>query len=46
MVSALSQAIINAEYEKIWQGRAPTQREHELLMLRILRASQGRDFGL
>ena len=46
MVSALSQAIINAEYEKIWQGRAPTQREHELLMLRILRASQGHDVGV
>ena len=35
MASALSQAIINAEYEKIWRGRAQTQREHELLMSRI-----------
>ena len=46
MASALSQAIINAEYEKIWRGRAPTQREHELLMSRIWRASQGHDVGV
>lgn len=46
MTSALSQAIINREYEKIWKSRAQTQREHELLMSEIWRSSQGHDVGV